>query len=142
MVGKERRRRPVLILTGAVFVALALGAAAAVAFNPQPEPPAKYSVGVTPDETLLATVVNEEQSKPCLATVAFLDADGMTLASREITIGPGQFTSVGFSPGVREGRVQLRPVVTPMAAACDNNLDLTIEIVDAGGHTQAMLGYP
>jgi hypothetical protein len=132
-------RRPAAIV-GASLAMLALGVAGARAFNPQPEPPARYAAGITPDETMLMSVVNLG-GEACDAVLSFADANGNTLASRRVTIDPDRFASFGISDATREGRVQLRPTVTPTDSECAD-LSATIEILDAGGHTQAMIGNP
>jgi len=90
----------------AVVVGGALGGPA-VAFNPQPDPPAFGIVSINPDQTIRLNVVCWEHEvagmppTPCSGEMMFHDTAGNVVARQHVKLAPGGATLLDFSLGPR-----------------------------------------
>jgi hypothetical protein len=128
----------------------AVMASAALAFNPQPEPPALFSaVGITRGQTGRLYVVNHVETTrgpttgPCMVELMFHDETGSPIKSGMVTLGPGQ---AGFLEVTGEevlgtsaaARGAIGPCVMP-SDGCGAVVP-TLEIYDTEtGRTEAIL---
>jgi hypothetical protein len=123
---------------------LVVTAGAVAAFNPQPEPPGSFVLGITEGQALSLTAVNLAAGGMCRARLEHKDAHGDTLASEDIRLAPRSFASLDFiaptiNPADPRERLQVRGVVTPLQGNC--KLATTLEIFDtASGKTTAAIG--
>ena len=123
-----------------------------VAFNPQPEPPGRWVLGLTNEETASLTAVNTAEKGTCEVSFELRDADGRTLATETFSIRPGTFASLLYPPDpihppdpVEPGsadevpRLRIRGLVTPLTKSCE--LATTLEIFGvADGRTTVAVG--
>ena len=143
--------------TAACVAALLLAAASlpALAFNPQPDPPGRWStVGLVMDQTVRLSVlaVPVERSvppDPCTVTFNFLDAYGQKLTdTRTMVLLPGQMRFVDLKGTDlrltdRADRMQLRTEVRvlhnpPGLRECKGAV-ATVEVFDASGRSSLVL---
>ncbi len=116
---------------------LLLGAGSALAFNPQPDPPAFGMFGITEFQrahlhvALPAVQANrgEVSPGPCHVQAGFVNEDGVAVVTEIHTLMPGQAGNTIFSPAritpeigglaadIGPVRHQLRAVVTPLDRA-------------------------
>jgi len=96
----------------AVVVGGALGGPA-VAFNPQPDPPAFGIVSINPDQTIRLNIVCWEHDVggvppgPCSGEMMFHDMAGNIVARQFVKLGPGGATLLDFSLGPRTSPARL-----------------------------------
>ena len=147
-ISTMRRSTRLAALTLLTVVGL-LGATVAVqAFNPQPEPPARWVVGLTHDQTASLTAVNLGRDE-CVVGWSWLDETGATLAANEMRIAPGAFASDTWIPpepvrpaddtAETPARFSVRGAVTPLTPHCV--LATTLEVFDnADGKTRIAIG--
>jgi hypothetical protein len=83
--------------------ASAILASRAGAFNPQPEPPGRWGLfGISEGQTARVSVVNISGDPngyppgPCRVALAFVDANGTVLKATQVTLRPGQSTSIDY----------------------------------------------
>lgn len=132
------------ILASLILVVIVATAGAVAAFNPQPEPPARWVLGLAHEQALGLTAVNHADRGGCQAVFAFEDANGETLASHRLKISPGGFTTAEFHPPdpikPDDGaRLLVRGGVSPLTPNC--SLSATLEVFDrASGRTTTALG--
>lgn len=89
--------------------ALVLGAMSgtAIAFDPQPDPPAFGIVSINPDQTIRLNVVcwahevDDVPPGPCRGELMFHDMAGNTVARQSVRLAPGQAAFLDFTLGVR-----------------------------------------
>jgi hypothetical protein len=146
--------------------ALALGAAAllsagpAAAFNPQPDPPARFGiVGLVADQTARLNVVapplraRDTLPAPCRVMLNFLDADGVKLIeSAQFVLLPGKARHLDL-PGqavadqARNTRLQFLPAVQvqpnlPGESRCAG-VAATLELFEPNdGRTRVLIDDP
>ena len=144
--------RPARLAAGLLLAAASLPA---LAFNPQPDPPGRWTtVGVVMDQTVRLSVLAVPVERgvlpdPCTVTFNFLDAYGLKLAeTRTMVLLPGQMRFVDLSgselrlPG-RTDRMQLRTEVRvlhnpPGFRECKGAV-ATVEVFDASGRSSLVL---
>jgi hypothetical protein len=87
-----------VIASGAAILASRAGA-----FNPQPEPPGRWGLfGISEGQTARLSVVNISgdpngfTAGPCRVALAFVDASGTVLKSTQVSLRPGQSTSIEY----------------------------------------------
>jgi hypothetical protein len=75
------------------------------AFNPQPDPPGFGLVTLVTGQSIRINVVCSEHSvrtadapEPCSGELMFHDAEGNTLSLQQVTLRPGQATSLEITP--------------------------------------------
>ena len=107
---------PILLGTGAFLLH---------AFNPQPDPPRVFGIfGVTSADVLRLNVTNIGSAvgappDPCRAQIGFVNADGITLKTTNVTIADGHSASIALTffealtaPGaVALTQANVRPVI-------------------------------
>ena len=95
------------ILSLAAAVTLAGVAATAVAFNPQPDPPAFGIVSIIGSQTIRINVVCYQHRVidvppgPCRGVLLLHDDAGRDLASMAVDLAPGHATFLEYKPNVR-----------------------------------------
>lgn len=143
--------------TAPFATALLMAAASlpALAFNPQPDPPGRWSiVGIVMDQTVRLNVLAVPVQRgvppdPCTVTFNFLDAYGQKLAeTKTLVIQPGQMRFVDLKGSElrlvdRAERMQLRTEVRvlhnpPGLRAC-NGAVASVEVFDASGRSSVVL---
>jgi hypothetical protein len=138
--------------------ALAIAAAPAQAFNPQPEPPLTM-VGLARTQTAVLSAViaqpPDPAAPPCVMDLAFVDASGAPFhdaagaeVKKRVSLRPGfaAFLQLRSQDAVPDGqlRVAIRAVVQPPDPtqppdpACDG-LVASVEIVDLLGMTRVLM---
>ena len=94
----------------------------ALAFDPQPDPPAFGVVSITPDQTIRLNAVCSSHGvrgvppEACSAELMFHDAAGNVLASHIVRLRPGQAAFLDFTVGARTEaleRVGIQPCIIP-----------------------------
>jgi len=141
-------------VTSSALAALILVATAGMvaAFNPQPEPPGRWVLGLTNEETASLTAVNLAEKGTCEASFELKDANGRTLAEETHSIRAGTFASLLYPPDpihppdpIEPGsadeapRLRIRGLVTPLTKTCE--LATTLEIFGvADGRTTVAVG--
>jgi hypothetical protein len=142
-------------IAAAIGLALVV-AAPAQAFNPQPDPPARFAmVGLVVDQTARLNVVamptrRDVPSGPCRLTLSFKDSQGNPLiASTSLVLPPGKAMYADLYgarlPGA-EGRIQFLPAVqvspnVPGEGTCPG-VAASIEVFDGTGHTSVYIEDP
>ena len=137
-------------------IGLALVAAGpAQAFNPQPDPPARFAmVGLVVDQTARLNVVAMKTRRdvppgPCRLTLSFTDSNGNPLTdTTSLVLSPGKAGLVDLV-GARltgGGRLQFLPAVQvsanlPGEGTCPG-VAASIEVFDATGHTSVYIEDP
>jgi hypothetical protein len=116
-----------------VVVLIALAAVPALAFNPQPDPPAFGIVAITELQSIhlhvaLPAVQRGVQPGPCRVTLSFVNGDGQTISSTPATLMPGEAATLSFVPArvVGDG-----PVLTD-----------ALDIAPARHRLRAVVTYP
>lgn len=141
----------VALLAAATVAGTAMGVGA---FNPQPEPPARWVVGLTQEQTASLSVVNLAERGACEVAYLWLGADGEVLFRSVATVQAGTFDSHEFHPpepveprsdhgdgDARPRRFQVRPAVVPLNPDASCDLATTLEVVDnADGRTSVLIG--
>jgi len=151
------------IAATAFFALAGLGhAPSALAFNPQPDPPARIgAVSLPPGQVLrlnarvigAAATSAEVPPVPCRVTLGFVDAEGRGLGQSLIALlRPGQSTRLDLAgdavssagnPLSAHPVVRVLPAVQrtlPAVQSC--NVALTLEVLDSAGRTTAVLAEP
>lgn len=109
----------------------------AVAFNPQPDPPAFGLVSLVAGQTARLNAVcskDQVQPGPCRAQLMFRNAAGRTLRQVFVTLQPGQATWFDL-PATGPGRLPVQPVA--LSDAGSGLVIPTVEVFDsASGHTE------
>jgi hypothetical protein len=143
---------------GRLVAALLLAAASlpALAFNPQPDPPGRWStVGLVMDQTVRLSVLAVPVERgvppdPCTVTFNFLDAYGQKLAeTRTMVLLPGQMRFVDLKGSDlrlpnHTDRLQLRTEVRVLHNPPDDHqckgAVATVEVFDASGRNLVLPG--
>lgn len=141
-------------ITAAAVLALA-AAIPAQAFNPQPDPPARFAmVGIVVDQTARLNVVAMKMRRdvppgPCRLTLSFSDSNGNPLVNAtSLVLSPGtaglvDLVGARFTDG---RRVQFLPAVQvspnqPGEGTCPG-VAASLEVFDATGHTSVFIEDP
>lgn len=87
----------------------------ALAFNPQPDPPAFGLVAMVKGQVaqfnaVCSNLPSEVSPGPCRAELSFNDINGKPLKRMTIALRPGRSASLAL-PASSEGRIQLQPVI-------------------------------
>lgn len=143
----------VALLATATVAGTAMGVGA---FNPMPEPPARWVVGLTQEQTASLSVVNLAERGACEVAYRWLGADGEVLSRSVATVQAGTFDSHEFHPpepveplsdhgdgdgDARPRRFQVRPAVVPLNPGVSCDLATTLEVLDnADGRTTVLIG--
>ena len=147
-----RRLHPARLAAGLL---LAAASVPALAFNPQPDPPGRWStVGLVMDQTVRLSVLavplaRDVPPDPCTVTFNFLDAYGQKLTeTRTMVLQPGQMRFVDLKGSElrltdRADRMQLRTEVrvlhNPPADHQCKGAVATVEVFDASGRSSLVL---
>jgi hypothetical protein len=148
---------PLLNRVSAAVAACLVATGPAWAFNPQPDPPARFAiVGIVADQIARLHVVAPAPTRgqvnpgPCRARLSFLDGEGVNLIEpADVVIGPGKSTYLDLVAndivGGR-GRIEFLPTVQVQAnstsePAC-SGIAASVEIFDASGRTSVFIADP
>ncbi len=147
----RNRLRRVLASTALAALILVATAGMVAAFNPQPEPPGRWVLGLTNEETASLTAVNVAEKGTCEASLELRNADGRILATETFSIRPGTFASLLYPPDpihppdpIEPGsadeapRLRIRGVVVPLTNSCELATTLEIFGVEDGRTTVAV----
>ena len=148
-----------LIPLALATLTLALGTSTpALAFNPQPDPPGRWTmIGMVADQTarfsvLALPVARDAAVTSCTVTLNFLDNDGTKLAeANTLTLLPGKARFIDLKGsllrlGNNTERAQFRADVevlhNPPGYVPCAGVAATLEIFDAAGRTTLVMAHP
>jgi hypothetical protein len=156
MFVRTLRFRDLAVAAVAVLLGIGVLSRAAIAFNPQPDPPRFGMVGIADGQTARLNLVNLGiptstglPPDPCRAHLKFFDGNGNLLASRPVDLKPGEAAFLDFAPSfapvngtdLAPLRAEIRGAVRPDDDLYAPPCKATVEIFDnVSGRTSIL--YP